>query len=309
MIRKSIKSIVFIFLTINGISQEISDKAGIKEKGGCYSIRISDQILEIDPKTGGRITSLKMDGKDFLTDKTVNGFNWGSTFWNSPQSDWDWPPSSEIDNKPYTVKVQDNELIMISQRDPRTGLVVTKRFSGNKKKTSYDLKYTITNRSGKTQKVAPWEITRVPTKGIAFFPMGDGERRGGLLPLTKVEKGICWFTYEENKLPTKGDRQLYADGAEGWLAEINDRDILVKKFPDIPLNKNAPKEGEVELYASPVVPRKSYVEIEHQGAYEELEPGNSLTWEVTWYLRKLPHNIIPEAGNILLTSYARELVK
>ena len=110
-------------------------------------------------------------------------------------------------------------------------------------------------------------------------------------------------------MPVKGDRQLYADGSEGWLAEVNDNIILVKKFPDIPLEKNAPKEGEVELFASPVAPNKTYVEIEHQGAYEELQPGDSSLWEVRWFLRKLPKSVKPVAGNRAIATYARKIVQ
>lgn len=306
------KSIIFFFTiltVIKSAGQTTSNRAAVEKVGDLYRIQLQNQTLEIDPAVGGRITSLKLNGKDFLTGKTVNDFNWGSTLWISPQSDWNWPPSSEIDNKPYSAKVEAGELVMVSQKDSATGLVITKKISGNNKSNSYSLKYTITNTSDSVRRVAPWEVTRVKTNGIAFFPMGKGERRGGLLPLLTEKNGICWFTYKENMLPTKGDRQIYTDGAEGWLAEINENVILVKKFPDIPLEKNAPKEGEVELFASPVATGKSYVEIEHQGAYEELQPGASSNWEVTWYLRKLPANIKAEAGNPSLALFARKLVK
>ena len=53
---------------------------------GRYRIRIQNQFLEIDPSTGGRITSLVLNGQNFLTGRDVNDFNWGSTFWISPQS-------------------------------------------------------------------------------------------------------------------------------------------------------------------------------------------------------------------------------
>ncbi|WP_018613438.1 DUF4380 domain-containing protein [Segetibacter koreensis] len=309
MFQKLMIIVVSAFSVIASSGQTTSNKAAIKKKGELYRIKVQNQILEIDPSIGGRITSLQLDGKEFLTGKSVNDFNWGSTFWISPQSNWDWPPSAELDNKLYSAKIEANELIMVSQKDSQTGLVVTKKISGNSKGGSYTFKYLITNPTNKVQKVAPWEVTRVQTNGIAFFPLGNGERRGGLIPLTSVQDGICWFTYQKSKLPVKGDRQLYTDGAEGWLAEVNENVILVKKFPDIPLEKNAPKEGEIELFASPVEPGKSYVEIEHQGAYEELQPEASLIWIVTWYLRKLPAGIKPEAGNTSLLSYVRKLVK
>lgn len=280
-----------------------------EQNKGKYIIRIQNQTLEIDPSKGGRINSLKLDDVDFLTDSNVNNFNWGSTFWFSPQSDWKWPPSAQIDSMPYTVRTEQGKIIMQSLQDPKTGLDVIKEFSGNPAKRSFLLKYTITNRTDKAQKVAPWEVTRVKTGGLAFFPYGKGERRGGLIPFTREIDGISWFQYSKDRLPLKGDRQLYSDGSEGWLAEINGNIILIKKFDDIPFEKNAPNEGEIEWYASPVAEGKSYVEIEHQGAYEELKPGQSSTWQVEWFLRKLPENIRAEAGNPGLLDYVRKIVR
>ncbi|GLU52154.1 DUF4380 domain-containing protein [Dyadobacter frigoris] len=280
------------------------------EKSGKYFITIENQVMEIDPLLGGRITSLKIDGKDFLTDSTINDFNWGSTFWLSPQSAWNWPPSAEIDNKPYNISVRGNVIRMVSQKDPKTGLRVIKEISGNKKNSSFILKFIITNQSDKNQKVAPWEVTRVKSGGLSFFPIGKDKARGGLLSSTSIKNGIFYYQYQKEKLPVKGDRQIYADGSEGWLAQINDNVILIKKFPDIPLELTAPKEGEVELFASEVTAANpGYVEIEHQGPYLELKPGESSSWETTWFLRKLPFKLKPEIGNAGLIDYARKIVK
>lgn len=301
-------SISAFFIFGCGTERKLS-RALPEQNNGIYSIRLENQVMEIYPAKGGRISSLKLEGNDFFTDSTVNNFNWGSTFWFSPQSEWKWPPSSEIDNQPYRVRIENRELIMVSPQDPKTGLVLTKAISANNKTGSYLLKYTITNKSDKSQKVAPWEVTRIHTNGLAFFPFGDGDRRGGLIPFTTEKDGISWFQYHADQLPLKGDRQLYSDGAEGWLAAVNGDALLIKKFPDIPFEKNAPNEGEIEWYASPVVPGKSYVEIEHQGAYEELQPGSSSIWQVEWFLRKLPSDIKPDAGNQALLNYVRKIVK
>jgi hypothetical protein len=304
---KTVLSFTALLLAARSFSQQ--GKAPITHIGSSYVIKLQNQALEIDPAIGGRITALTINGKNFLTDSTVNAFNWGSSFWPSPQSDWNWPPPAEIDNRPYTATINGNVLKMVSRKDARLGLIVTKEFSGNKRDGSFTLKYSITNASGQPYKVAPWEVTRVHTNGIAFFPYGKGDRRGGLIPSTIEKDGICWFVYDSTKVPRKGDTQLYADGAEGWFAEVNGNVMLVKKFPDIPFEKNAPKEGEVELYANRAPLEKSYVEIEHQGAYEELQPGQTSTWEMTWVLRKIPASVKPTAGNPELVEYARQFVK
>jgi hypothetical protein len=303
----TVLSFTALLLAARSFSQTAS--APITHRDGRYTVKLQQQSLEVDPAIGGRITSLNINGKNFLTDSTVNKFNWGSSFWPSPQSDWDWPPPAEIDNQPYTAELKGDVLKLVSQKDAKFGLIVTKEFSGNKREGSFTIKYSITNGSDQVRKVAPWEVTRVHTQGIAFFPYGKGERRGGLIPSTIEKDGICWYVYDSTKVPRKGDTQLYADGAEGWFAQINGNVILVKKFPDIPLEKNAPKEGEVELYANKAPFAKSYVEIEHQGAYEELQPGETSTWEMTWLLRKLPASLKPKAGDPQLVRYARQFVK
>src|SRR6476661_4511196 len=92
-------------------------------------------------------------------------------------------PLTELDNKPYTVKVEDNVIKMVSQKDSKYGWIATKEISGDKKAGSFTLKFTITNGLDKTQSVAPWEVTRVHIKGLTFFPIGGNNKRGGLLPL------------------------------------------------------------------------------------------------------------------------------
>jgi len=281
--------------------------------GERFRLEVGTQSMEIDANLGGRITSFLVGGENFLTDDKVDSLNWGSTFWPSPQSDWNWPPPAAIDNEPYTATLERQGLKLVSKMSP-AGLIITKRISGDLQEGCFQLEYTITNASEKALKVAPWEVTRVKTGGMAFFPMGAGTRRGGLIPLTREKENIIWFIYRVDSLPSKGDRQLYSDGSEGWLAALNRRTILVQQFPDIPLEAAAPKEGEVELYASPLkgdgpVETRGYVEIEHQGAFQVLGPGVSSSWHVTWRASQVPDSIDVKAGNPQLVDFVRQLVK
>ena len=288
----------------------MSQKALPVKKGSRFELgSLKGQSMEIDPHTGGRITYLTIDGTNFLTDSMVNSENWGSTFWPSPQSDWNWPPPAEWDNKPYTAQLEGNKIKMESPADPKTRLTVTKVFSADEKKGLYNLEYIITNHSGSVRKVAPWEVTRVHPNGFAFFPMGRDSLRGGLILQTRIDNGICWYTYDQEKIPKRGDSQIYTDGSEGWFAAVSGDVILIKKFPDIPVDAAAPKEGEVELYANKATPAKSYVEIEHQGAYTELQPGQSFSWTIQWFLRKLPADVTPSPGNPKLIEYVRNVIK
>ena len=69
---------------------------------------------------------------------------------------------------------------------------------------------------------------------------------------------------------------------------------LNKKFDVIPANEVALNEDQVEIYANPT---DNYIELEAQGAYQEIKPGEIIKWETKWFLKKLK-NIKIEIGNL-----------
>ena len=77
---------------------------------------------------------------------------------------------------------------------------------------------------------------------------------------------------------------MNADG-KGWLAYLNNGLLLLKKFDDLSPTQPAPGEAEIQVYVNR---GKTYIELESQGAYTNLAPGESLTWTVRWQLE--PYN-------------------
>ena len=68
---------------------------------------------------------------------------------------------------------------------------------------------------------------------------------------------------------------------KGWLNFRDNGLVLTQRFPDIAPEEAAPGEAEIQVY---IDARKSFVEIEAQGPYTELAPGEKLDWTVRWYL-------------------------
>src|SRR5690625_7425598 len=87
---------------------------------------------------------------------------------------------------------------------------------------------------------------------------------------------------------------MMTDGAEGWLAYVNDGIVLIKEFADVPAALNVPGEGEIEIYTNAA---KTYLEIEQQGPLTELDPGESLSWHVSWHLSALPEGVDAQVGD------------
>jgi len=290
--------------TIHLTAQEKVQWATPAHENGIYSINLKGIVLEANPQAGGRISALKIGDRNFLTGRDINATYWGSSLWPSPQHIWNSANLAELDNEPYTAAIENNSITMISRKDKKSGFVFTKEISGSKADNVFIIKYTINNQSDSIRKVAPWEVTRVFPKGLAFFPKGKGERWGSMANLAEDKNGITWFNHDNNRIPAQHNK-FFSDGTGGWVAQVNDGVILVKKFPDIDITDAAPSEAEVEIYSNAA---KSYVEIEQQGAYEELTPACSLHWEVIWYVRKLPAHMKAETGNPELVTYVRNLL-
>jgi hypothetical protein len=138
--------------------------------------------------------------------------------------------------------------------------------------------------------VAPWEITRVTNdEGLIFFDAKvEGITPAGVLDFKASDKAVWYRTDVTNE-----NRKINADG-KGWLAFCGNGLLLVKKFDDLNPSQPAPKEAEIQVYVNM---RKTFIELESQGAYTELKPSAELTWTVTWYLA--PFDGKPEASDAL----------
>ncbi|HEV8245450.1 MAG TPA: DUF4380 domain-containing protein, partial [Polyangiaceae bacterium] len=222
-------------------------------------------------------------------------------FWPSPQSVWNWPPPAELDHGPYSGSLSGTSVTLVGATNAALGLSVTKKFTPDLIKLGITIEYTITNRGRATTSVAPWEITRVFPAGLTFYPTGGAPYPcGGMaLPATSDFGGATWLEYDPASF--SGIQKLFADGSGGYLAHATGQVLLVKAFQDTPADRSAPGEGEIEIFLDG---QKRYIEVEQQGPYTALEPGQSLSWTVRWYLRKIPAGVALTAGSAELLSLA-----
>jgi hypothetical protein len=274
--------------------------------GSVYTFTFGDTQFVVDAAKAGRIVSFSLAGKNVLTSpKNSEDNNWGSTFWTSPQSDWNWPPPAAIDPGPHVARMVGNSVVVESAVAQNLGLSVSKTVSVDASKGMVTIDYGIANKGTASRKVAPWEISRVATGGLTFFPMGGGRPWKGmqeLLPLS-LQDGVAWFAAPV--APAGNDQKVFADGREGWIAHVAGDLLLVKAFADTSPAQAAPGESEIELYIDPA---RTYVEVENQGAYVNLEPGTSSAWPVRWFLRKLDSAIAVRPGSRELLGVVRDLL-
>lgn len=242
-----------------------------------YSLSVGQVSMDIDAANGARIISFRHDTTDILSHIDFPNM-YGSTFWTSPQKEWNWPPVHEHDMAEYTVEAQEGGvLLMTSPLSEKFPVIIKKRFSVDAADNCIVVTYIIQNASQEVRKVAPWEITRVMAHGtICFDAPVAGIIPAGLMPFFEKD-GLA--TYEIDHVEGQ-NRKINSDG-KGWLAFTQDGLTLVKKFQDLDPSQPAPDEAEIQVY---VHQGDAYVELESQGAYTTLQPGESLEWPVRWYL-------------------------
>ena len=225
--------------------------------------------------------------------------SFGSTFWTSPQKEWNWPPVPEFDKMAYTVKEQtDDRLIISSPVSERLGMSVGKDFQKGNADGVFTVTYTIKNEGNEPRRVAPWEITRVTNgDGLIFFEaLVDSIWPAGLMSF-ETAHGAAWYKTDE----APQNRKVNADGS-GWLAYCANGLLLVKKFQDLKQGEPAPGEAEIQVYVNR---GKTYIELESQGSYTLLQPGEQLSWTVNWHLLPAATATQPSAS---LTEQVRSIV-
>ena len=264
---------------------------------GKYSLKCGNLTMTIDAAKGGKILSFKYDDREIISQlRWPEAF--GSTFWTSPQKEWNWPPVKEFDKNPYTVEQDGQTLRMTSEVSERLKCRVGKVFTTDEKDGAIVITYTITNEGDQPRKVAPWEVTRVQNEGglIFFDAPVDGIWPAGLMDF-KAEHGLAWYQTDERN----ENRKVNADG-KGWLAYCSRGLLLVKRFDDLTPEQPAPDEAEIQVYVNR---GKAHIELESQGAYQLLQPKESLSWTVRWYLVPFDGEAVPSEA---LAKQVRDIV-
>ena len=294
---KKFALLIIVLLTCGGSA---AAQTAIKQLEGTskYQLSVGNLAMTVDAGAGAKILSFTSDGQEVISQSTWPE-TFGSTFWTSPQKEWNWPPVQEYDKKPYEVEQAEGKLVVSSQVSERLKYRIRKEFSADEARKAFIVKYTIVNEGTEARKVAPWEITRVTNDGVIFFDApADSIWPAGLMPF-KDAHGAAWYHADA----AQQNRKVNADG-KGWLAYSNNGLLLIKQFQDLDRSQPAPEEAEIQVYVNR---GKTYIELESQGAYTLLQPGEQLLWAVRWYL--LPCQLPAEPSEQLLQQVRQVLAQ
>lgn len=290
--------------------------------GSTWSASVGETTLTVDAATGGRILGFALGSAEMLTDESEitytsdgskpNANNYGSTFWLSPQTQWNdsgWPPPVHHDSDPYAATAAGPVLTLVGGQgaDPGTDntaeITVTKVITPEPENNAFVIDYQMTNNGASASNAwAPWQITRVGADGVTFFPTGPGDCDAGCPKELAIETlgAYSFWAYDAADVSDAdgaehGDKWI-GDGAKGWLGQAYPGVLLLLQFEDIPAGETPPQEGDVAIYASGQDP---YIEIEPQGAAASIPAGATVSWKVRWSLHALPDEVAAEPSEML----------
>jgi hypothetical protein len=270
------------------------------QNGDHFRLELGSLAIEVDAKDGGRIVEFSLDGQNALVTRAESGAAYGSSFWPSPQSEWNWPPPVELDRDPWRATLTDRGVELTSGTSAALGLSAKQRIRLETAPPSASIEYTLHNHGTAARRVAPWQNSRVRPGGLTFYPSGDATLPHSALKLAPKD-GVTFFAHDPASM--RLNQKSFADGREGFLAHVDRELLFVKVFPDVPPNGAAPGEAEIEIYVDGA---GKFVEVEQQGAFVEIPPGGTSSWSVRWLLERVPKELVA-TGNAALVERARTL--
>ena len=140
-----------------------------------YVLSVQDLSMTVDAAHGGKILSFKLGEQEILAQNPAaapqpeqaegqpprrrwfNPNSYGSTFWTSPQKEWNWPPVPEYDSLPYTAEVKDGPVkvadvtipaLFLQGQVSKYGYRVCKTFTVDPSDLAFVVTYSIVNESG-----------------------------------------------------------------------------------------------------------------------------------------------------------------
>ncbi|MGB3799166.1 MAG: hypothetical protein WA952_05080 [Lewinella sp.] len=233
--------------------------------------------IRIDPQLGGRMVSLTYGGQELLqTTRDSNAYRMGSTALPAPQSDWSWPPPATVDSEPYTVQqVADHSVLLISDQDPETGLVLQKRYRLGPD-SDIGLTYWITNKGDTIRKVAAWEVTRLPYAGAFTFYSDSLRVEGGPTTTVSSEDSLRTIIIDDRH---EGKIKIFAD-LDSIPATYNYGGIKLEKHTVVTdFYRVAPGQAPLEIYLDRAA---GFIEFELHGDYRRLAYDETSTLRTKW---------------------------
>ena len=229
----------------------------------------------------------------------------GDKTWPAPQAEWEkitkisWPPPAAFDSVPVEVKLENNEITLISEIDPFYGIKYYREITLEPNKPIMKVTTTFEKVKGDSQQVSVWTITQLnePVSVYAaipqpsIFPQGYNKQSDNLPANLKIDNGILSLKRDRNEAHKIGsDASTLLWVGKTVAVRMDSPRIDQEIYPD--------NNSSAEIYTN--YDPKAYVELEFLSPLKTLQVGEKMDLTVTYTLIKnTSENIEEQVRKIL----------
>ena len=222
-------------------------------EGGRHVLAWDDVSFEVDARTGGRVTALRLGGPQPPDRSGGRRRQLRVDVLDQPAERLGLAAGRPRSTTPPTARRSRGRDRHAQRAQPAPGRRDREAVLRRPRARRGDRSSTGSTTSGRgaDRRRAPWQITRVGPGGLTFYPSGDGSFPPSNLGVRDA-LGVTWYDYDAAAITDH--QKHFADGREGWLAHVDGDALLVKTFAAVPRAAHAPGEAQIEIYASPRTP-------------------------------------------------------
>lgn len=271
------------------------DEINYSNYGRCVSISNGKIGLVVTLDIGPRIIRAGFVGKQnfMFEDKErkyecpvgdKKFYNYGGhRLWISPEI---FPDTYLPDNDPVDYSVS-GSTVTFTPPAKSNGIAIKMDVKLDENEAKADIRHYVTNKSGKTCKLAPWAITMMSPGGYEVIPVNDNDtgylpnRNLVLWPYTKINdprfKLRDDYMVIDQENPVDGAFKIGLAQNKGWAVYIKGNETFMKRYTYLDYAEYPDYGCSFETYSC-----EDFIEIETIGAYRALEAGDTVTHDEVW---------------------------
>ncbi len=215
----------------------------------------------------------------------------GAKLWNAPQKDWrypwgGWPPDLTLDSAPSELSVGAGDGITLKGRaSPVVGVRYTRTLTLDGEAVVDEVE--MRNTGDHPTSWGVWSVLCVRAEGTVYLPVPSGTRLWTGEGDRVIAESYGWERHGEVLVlphaPAKNGQKLFCASPASWIGYLVDGQALFITYQAADALPSPAGEAASEVYACP-----DFIELEHIGRVEHLQPGTAARFREHWHVRPGP---------------------
>jgi hypothetical protein len=242
-------------------------------------------LFHVNPEWAGKAQDPAMNATGIYRD-----FG-GAKLWNAPQKDWryawgGWPPDLTIDSAPSVLTIAPGDAItLVGAASAAVGVRYTRRLALDGGAVLNDVEMRCCADHPTSWGV--WSVLCMRPEGTVYLPVPADARLWTGEAEKASPESYGWTRYGSVMVlghpPAKGGQKLFCASSASWIGYLVDGQALFITYRAADAVPAPAGEAGSEIYACP-----DFIELEHIGRLETLQPGAVARFSERWHLRPGP---------------------